>query len=162
MLGHLDPLFIDMLEATGNVLRQIWGTGNERTLPLHGTGWAGMEAAFVNTVGAGDAAVVAVVAVNGLFGERRCEVARRTGAKVVRVDHAWGQPINPEHVLSAHPNPNVIAAVHAETSTCGLSDIAALGQLTGNALLLVDAVTSIGGLELLADDGDIDVGYAGT
>lgn len=106
MLGHLDPLFIDMLEATGNVLRQIWGTGNERTLPLHGTGWAGMEAAFVNTVGAGDAAVVAVVAVvavNGLFGERRCEVARRTGAKVVRVDHAWGQPINPEHVLSAHP-----------------------------------------------------------
>ncbi|AIY01424.1 serine-pyruvate aminotransferase [Arthrobacter sp. PAMC 25486] len=159
ILGHLDPLFIDVMDATCNGLRLVWGTGNERTLPLSGTGSAGMEAAFVNTVGAGD---VAVVAVNGLFGERMCEVARRAGAEVVRVDHEWGQPIDPERVASAHPNPKVIAAVHAETSTGVLSDIAALGQLKGDALLLVDAVTSIGGLELLADEWGIDVGYAGT
>lgn len=159
ILGHLDPLFIDMMDSTCDGLRQAWGTTNARTLPLSGTGSAGMEAAFVNTVGPGD---VAVVAVNGLFGERMCEVARRTGAEVVRVDHEWGQPIDPERVASAHPQPKVIAAVHAETSTGVRSDIAALGRLKGDALLLTDAVTSIGGLELLADDWGIDVGYAGT
>ena len=159
ILGHLDPLFIDMMDGACDGLRQVWGTGNARTLPLSGTGSAGMEAAFVNSVGPGD---VAVVAVNGLFGVRMCEVARRAGAEVVRVDHERGRPIDPERVASAHPNPKVIAAVHAETSTGVLSDIAALGRLKGDALLLVDAVTSIGGLELLADDWGIDIGYAGT
>lgn len=159
VLGHLDPLFIEILDSTCDGLRQVWGTENARTLPLSGTGSAGMEAAFVNTVSAGD---VAVIGVNGLFGVRMCEVARRAGAEVVRVDHEWGQPIDPERVASAHPNPKVIAAVHAETSTGVLSDIAALGQLKGDALLITDAVTSIGGLELRADDWGIDVGYAGT
>lgn len=159
VLGHLDPLFIEIMDSTCGNLRQVWGTENSRTLPLSGTGSAGMEAAFVNTVQAGD---VAVVAVNGLFGVRMCEVAHRAGAEVVRVDHEWGTPIDPERVASAHPNPKVIAAVHAETSTGVLSDIAALGKLKGDALLIVDAVTSIGGLELLADDWGIDVGYAGT
>lgn len=137
----------------------MWGTSNARTLPLSATGSGGMEAAFVNMVGDGD---VAVVAVNGLFGERMCEVARRCGATVVRVEHEWGQPIDVERVLAAHPRPKVIAAVHAETSTGVLSDIAALGQNKGDALLLVDAVTSIGGLELMADEWGIDIGYAGT
>lgn len=159
VLGHLDPLFIEILDATCNGLRQVWGTANARTLPLSGTGSAGMEAAFVNTLSPGE---VAVVAVNGLFGERMCEVARRTGAEVVRVDHEWGQPIDPQRVAAAHPNPKVMAAVHAETSTGVRSDIAALGQLKGDALLVTDAVTSIGGLELRADDWGIDVGYAGT
>jgi alanine-glyoxylate transaminase / serine-glyoxylate transaminase / serine-pyruvate transaminase len=159
VLGHLDPLFIEILDRTCDGLRQVWGTSNVRTLPLSTTGSGGMEAAFVNTVAQGD---VAVIAVNGLFGERMCEVARRAGADVVRVDHEWGQPIDPERVASAHPSPKVIAAVHAETSTGVRSDIAALGKLKGDALLLTDAVTSIGGLELLADGWGIDVGYAGT
>ncbi|MFQ4147666.1 alanine--glyoxylate aminotransferase family protein [Arthrobacter sp. LAPM80] len=159
VLGHLDPLFLEIMDRACEGLRQVWGTANSRTLPLSGTGSAGMEAAFVNTVGPGD---VAVIAVNGLFGGRMCEIARRAGAEVVRVEHPWGQPIDPERVAAAHPNPKVIAAVHAETSTGVLSDIAALGQLKGDALLIADAVTSIGGLELLADDWGIDVGYAGT
>lgn len=159
LLGHLDPAFIERLDHTCEGLRQVWGTANARTLPLSATGSAGMEAAFVNTVGAGD---VAVIAVNGLFGERMCDVAARCGAEVVRVDHEWGQPADPERVAAAHPNPKVIAAVHAETSTGVLSDIQALGKLKGDALLLVDAVTSIGGIELRADDWGIDVGYAGT
>ncbi|BAS08409.1 serine--pyruvate aminotransferase [Arthrobacter sp. Hiyo4] len=91
-----------------------------------------------------------------------CEVARRCGATVVRVDHEWGTPIDVERVLAAHPRPKVIAAVHAETSTGVLSDVASLGQNKGEALFIVDAVTSIGWLELLADDWGIDVGYAGT
>ncbi|MEO5780451.1 MAG: alanine--glyoxylate aminotransferase family protein [Arthrobacter oryzae] len=159
VIGHLDPVFLERLDNTCEGLRKVWGTANARTLPLSATGSGGMEAAFVNTVEEGD---VAVIAVNGLFGERMCEVARRCGAEVVRVDHPWGQPVDVERVLEAHPHPKVIAAVHAETSTGVLSDVAPLGRMKGDALFIVDAVTSIGGLELLADDWGIDVGYAGT
>jgi len=159
LLGHLDPEFIRVMDETCAMLREVWQTGNARTLPLSATGSAGMEAAFVNTVDEGD---VVVVAVNGLFGERMCEVARRCGAEVVRVEHEWGQPVDVERVAAAHPDPKVIAMVHAETSTGVRSDVAALGRLKGEALLLVDAVTSIGGIELRADEWGIDIGYAGT
>lgn len=159
ILGHLDPAFLSMMDATCDRLRQVWGTANARTLPLSATGSAGMEAAFVNTVHPGD---VVVVAVNGLFGQRMCEVARRCGASVVPVEHEWGTPVDVDRVLAAHDSPAIIAAVHAETSTGVRSDIAALGAAKGDALLLVDAVTSIGGIELRADDWGVDVGYAGT
>jgi alanine-glyoxylate transaminase/serine-glyoxylate transaminase/serine-pyruvate transaminase len=118
-----------------------------------------MEAAFVNTVHPGD---VVVVAVNGLFGQRMTDVAARCGAEVVAVEHERGQPVDVDRVLSAHPSPAIIAAVHAETSTGVRSDIAALGAGKGDALLLVDAVTSIAGIELRADDWGVDLGYAGT
>ena len=159
LLGHLDPDFLAIMDETCDLLRYVWGTRNQRTLPLSATGSAGMEAAFVNTVEPGD---VVVVAVNGLFGERMVDVAGRHGAEVVRVEHEWGQPVDVDRVVSAHPSPKIIAAVHAETSTGVRSDIAALGAAKGDALLLVDAVTSIGGIELRADDWGIDVGYAGT
>ncbi|MGK7221543.1 pyridoxal-phosphate-dependent aminotransferase family protein [Kocuria flava] len=159
LLGHLDPAFLEIMDRACEGLRQVWGTANRRTLPLSATGSAGMEAAFVNTVAEGD---VVVVAVNGLFGERMCDVAARCGAEVVRVDFPYGQPVDPQRVAEAHPAPKVIAAVHAETSTGVRSDIAALGELKGDALLLVDAVTSIGGSELRADDWGVDIGYAGT
>ncbi|MGP9489192.1 pyridoxal-phosphate-dependent aminotransferase family protein [Glutamicibacter sp. 363] len=159
LLGHLDPAFIARMDRVGDGLRALWGTKNTRTLPLSATGSAGMEAAFVNTINPGD---VAVIAINGLFGERMCEVASRVGAEVVRVDHEYGTPIDAERVAAAHPNPTVIAGVHAETSTGVVSDIAALGAIKGDALLIVDAVTSIGGMPVLADEWGIDVGYAGT
>ncbi|GAB2755058.1 alanine--glyoxylate aminotransferase family protein [Terrabacter koreensis] len=159
LLGHLDPDFLAVMDETCDLLRYVWGTDNRRTLPLSATGSAGMEAAFVNTVSPGD---VVVVAVNGLFGERMVDVAGRHGAEVVRVDHAWGTPVDAERVAAAHPSPKIIAAVHAETSTGVRSDIAALGAVKGDALLLVDAVTSIGGIELRADDWGVDIGYAGT
>jgi alanine-glyoxylate transaminase/serine-glyoxylate transaminase/serine-pyruvate transaminase len=159
LLGHLDPVFLDLMDETCDRLREVWRTTNTRTLPLSATGSAGMEAAFVNTVSDGD---VVVVAVNGLFGQRMCDVAARCGAEVVAVEHEWGTPVDVDRVLSAHPRPRVIAAVHAETSTGVRSDIAALGDGKGDALLLVDAVTSIGGIELHADDWGIDIGYAGT
>ena len=162
ILGHLDPLFIEMMDETCDRLRAVWGTQNARTLPLSATGSAGMEASFVNTVHPGD---VVVVAINGLFGQRMCEVAARAGAEVIPVEHEWGTPVDPERVLAAHPSPAIVAAVHAETSTGVRSDIAALGAAIrekSDALLVVDAVTSIGGIELLADDWGIDVGYAGT
>lgn len=163
LLGHLDPVFLQIMDEVCDGLREVWGTGNRRTLPVSATGSAGMEASFVNVVHPGD---VVVVAVNGLFGQRMCDVAARCGAEVVPVEHEWGTPVDVERVIAAHPGPAVIAAVHAETSTGVLSDIAALGAARDrdrpDALLLVDAVTSIGGIEVLADDWGIDVGYAGT
>lgn len=159
LLGHLDPAFVAMMDETCDMLRTVWGTANARTLPISATGSAGMEAAFVNTVGEGD---VVVVAVNGLFGQRMAEVARRCGAEVIEVEHEWGTPVDVDRVVAAHPSPKVIAAVHAETSTGVRSDIAALGAAKGDALLLVDAVTSIAGIDLRADAWGIDVGYAGT
>lgn len=159
LLGHLDPVFIDLMDEVCEGLREMWGTRNARTLPLSATGSGGMEAAFVNTVEPGD---VVVVGVNGLFGERMCDLAERCGAEVVRVDFDWGTPVDPERITSAHPNPKIIAVVHAETSTGVRSDIQAIGERKGDALLLVDAVTAIGGIELKADDWGIDVGYAGT
>jgi len=159
LLGHLDPAFLELMDETCDMLRMAWGTSNARTLPISATGSAGMEAAFVNTVHPGD---VAVVAVNGLFGQRMCDVAARCGAEVVAVEHEWGQPVDVQRVLEAHASPAIIAAVHAETSTGVRSDIAALGAGKGDALLIADAVTSIGGIELQADDWGVDVGYAGT
>lgn len=128
LLGHLDPAFIARMDHVADGLRTLWGTQNLRTLPLSATGSAGMEAAFVNTINPGD---VAVIAINGLFGERMCEVASRVGAEVVRVDHEYGTPIDARCVADAHPNPSVIAGVHAETTTGVLSDILCLGRYQG-------------------------------
>ncbi|HET6652747.1 MAG TPA: alanine--glyoxylate aminotransferase family protein [Nocardioides sp.] len=159
LLGHLDPEFLRIMDEACDRLRMVWGTTNARTLPLSATGSAGMEAAFVNTVHEGD---VVVVAVNGLFGQRMCDVAARCGAEVIEVDHPWGTPVDVDRVLSAHKSPRIIAVVHAETSTGVRSDIAGLGAGKGDALLVTDAVTSIAGIELRADDWGVDVGYAGT
>ena len=159
MLGHLDPVFLDILDETCERLRQVWRTTNPRTLPISGTGSAGMEAAFVNLVGPGD---VVVVGVNGLFGERMCEVARRCGAEVVRAEAPWGRALDPAAVLAAHPAPKVIAVVHAETSTGVENDVAAVAAGKGDALVLADCVTSLAGIPVDIDGWGVDVAYSGT
>ena len=160
MLGHLDPVFLQLLDETCDRLRQVWSTTNELTLPLSGTGSAGMEAAFVNFVGPGDTVVIGV---NGLFGERMCDVAGRCGASVVRVDEPWGQPLEPQRLAAAHPNPKLVAAVHAETSTGVRNDIAAIRSVVDpDALLLADCVTSLGGIPVEIDAWGVDIAYAGT
>ncbi len=159
LLGHLDPEFLEILDETCGRLRTVYRTSNSLTLPVSGTGSAGMEAAFVNVVGPGD---VVVVGVNGLFGERMCEVAARLGAVVVRVDAPWGEPLDPEALMAAHPSPAVIAVVHAETSTGVRNDIEGLARHKGDALLLVDSVTSLGGIPFEADRWEIDLAYSGT
>ncbi len=159
VIGHLDPSFLTVLDETMERLRQVFKTENSLTLPLSGTGSAGMEAALVNFVEPGDPVVVAV---NGLFGERMCEVARRIGAEVVRVEAGWGTPVDPEAVLSAHDSPKVIAVVHAETSTGVRNEIAPLGEGKKDALLVVDTVTSLGGIEVALDEWGVDIAYSGT
>ena len=158
MLGHLDPEFLEVLDDTCERLRSVFGTTNSLTLPVSGTGSAGMEAAFVNVVEPGDTVVVGV---NGLFGERMCEVAGRLGARVVRVEAPWGEPLDPDALVGAHPNPKVIALVHAETSTGVRNDVEPVAQGKGDALLLVDTVTSLAGMPLDVDGWGIDIAYSG-
>ena len=164
IVGHLDPAFLEMMNETMELLRGVFQTSNQLTLPLSGTGSAGMEAAIANTVEPGDTVVIGV---NGLFGERMCEVAERYGAVVVRVEAEWGQPLDVDAVrrtLASAPDPKLLAVVHVETSTGviqPLPDLAVAAHDAG-ALFLVDAVTSLGGSDLRVDEWDIDIAYSGT
>jgi alanine-glyoxylate transaminase / serine-glyoxylate transaminase / serine-pyruvate transaminase len=159
LLGHLDPEFLAVLDQTNERLRTVFRTANQLTFPVSATGSAGMEAAFVNVVAPGD---VVVVGVNGVFGERMCDVAARCGAEVARVEAEWGRPLDPQALLDAHPSPKVIALVHAETSTGVRNDVACLGSAKGDALLLVDCVTSLAGIPVEIDAWGVDLAYSGT
>src|SRR3954463_6283315 len=163
VLGHLDPDFLFVLDEIGDRLRAVFRTDNALTLPISGTGSAGMEACFVNLLERGETAIIGV---NGVFGERMCEVARRCGAEVVRVEQPWGRAIDPQQLLDAHgahPDARVLAVVHAETSTGIQNKIAPLATLqTTDTLLLVDTVTSLGGIPVEVDAWGIDAVYSGT
>jgi alanine-glyoxylate transaminase/serine-glyoxylate transaminase/serine-pyruvate transaminase len=159
VLGHLDPAFLALLDETNDRLRTVFRTQNRLTFPVSGTGSAGMEAAFVNVVEPGDTVVIGV---NGVFGERMVDVARRCGAEVVRVDAEWGRPLDPEAIIEAHPDPKVIAVVHAETSTGVRNDVNCIGAAKGDALFLVDCVTSLAGIPVEIDGWHVDLAYSGT
>lgn len=163
LLGHLDPEFLALLDETMERLRSVFRTKNALTLPISGTGSAGMEACFVNLLEPGDTAIVGV---NGVFGDRMAEVARRCGADVVRVEEAWGRAIDPQRMIDAqreHPNARLIAVVHAETSTGVENDIAPLAAIADtDTLLVVDAVTSLAGIPVEVDGWRIDACYSGT
>ncbi len=159
LLGHLDHQFLELLDETNSRMRTLFGTSNQLTFPVSGTGSAGMEIGFVNLVKPGD---VVVVGVNGVFGTRMVEVAARKGAEVISVEYDWGTPVTADRLLSAHPNPSMIAMVHAETSTGVRSDVAEVGAGKGDALLFLDCVTSLGGIPVNLDEWGVDMAYAGT
>jgi alanine-glyoxylate transaminase/serine-glyoxylate transaminase/serine-pyruvate transaminase len=163
VLGHLDPDFLVVLDEIADRLREVFRTRNALTLPISGTGSAGMETCFVNLLEPGD---VAIVGVNGVFGERMCDVARRCGADVVRVEEEWGRPIDPQRLLdarAARPEARLLAVVHAETSTGVESDIAPLSEIADtDTFLLVDTVTSLGGIPVDVDGWRADAVYSGT
>ena len=132
LLGHMDPEFLAVMDETMDRLRTVFRTSNELTLPISGTGSAGMEACFVNLLEPGDTAIVGA---NGVFGDRMCEVARRCGADVVRIEAPWGTPLDPQRLLDAqaqHPGARLVAVVHAETSTGVENDIAPLRRAAGH------------------------------
>jgi alanine-glyoxylate transaminase / serine-glyoxylate transaminase / serine-pyruvate transaminase len=159
VLGHLDPDFLALLDDTNDRLRRVWRTENPLTFPVSATGSAGMEAVFVNVVADGDPVVIGV---NGVFGERMCDVAARCGAEVIPVEAPWGRPIDPQALLEAHPSPAAIAVVHAETSTGVRNDIAPLAERPEGTLLIVDCVTSLGGIPVEVDTWRADLAYSGT
>ena len=162
-IGHLDPYFLSVMDEVQQLLRYLFQTDNPLTIPVSGTGSAGMETCFVNLIEPGDEVVVCV---NGVFGTRMSDIANRIGGKLIRVDGEWGRAIDPETVQKAVAghNPKVIAVVHAETSTgvCQpLEDLADIAYNAG-ALFLVDAVTSLGGMEIALDSMKIDAAYSGS
>ena len=163
-IGHLDPLFVQLMDEIKALLQYAFQTRNELTLPVSAPGSAGMEACFVNLVSPGDKVIVCQ---NGVFGGRMKENVERCGATAVMVQDDWGQPVSTEKVSAAfeeHPDASILAFVHAETSTGVRSDAAALCRLASErgALSIVDAVTSLAGIELLVDDWGADAVYSGT
>ena len=164
LLGHLDPKFLGAMDDVREMLREVFHTKNAATLPVSGTGTAGMEAAVVNILEPGDTILVAT---NGYFGERLAEIAERASAKVVTLPHPVGQPVDAESIraeLAKHDKVNAVAVVHAETSTGVLTPLPEIAKVAhdAGALFIVDAVTSLGGVEMRVDDWDVDVCYSGT
>jgi alanine-glyoxylate transaminase/serine-glyoxylate transaminase/serine-pyruvate transaminase len=163
-LGHLDPAYLRIMDEVRSLLQQVFRTQNRLTLAVPGTGSAGMEACLANLIEPGDAAIICVA---GAFGARMADVAERHGAAVRVVEAAWGETIDPQQVaaaLTAAPRAKLVGIVHAETSTGAhqpLEEISRLAHAAG-ALLVVDAVTSLGGHELDVDGWRIDACYSGT
>jgi len=163
VLGHLDPLFLRCMDDIQEMLRYVFETGNRVTVPISATGSAGMEAALVNIIEHGDEVIVCI---HGVFGERMLDIIGRAGGKAVIVRAEWGHAIERKDIEAAldSSNPRALAIVHAETSTGVLQDLTGLGELAHNngALLVVDAVTSLGGHPVGVDRNEIDVCYSGT
>ncbi|SEK81986.1 alanine-glyoxylate aminotransferase apoenzyme [Colwellia chukchiensis] len=163
-IGHLDPEFITMMDEVKQLLQYAFKTKNENTMAISAPGSAGMEACFVNLITPDDTVVVCR---NGVFGARMIENVQRIGAKLVIVDSPWGRAVEPqrlEDTLKAHPQANFVAFVHAETSTGACSDAKSLCEIAKRyqCLTIVDAVTSLGGIELRVDDWGIDAIYSGS
>lgn len=164
LVGHLDPLFLELMTQLQQRLRQVFCTENQMTIAISGTGSAGMEAAFVNLVEPGDEVLVCV---NGVFGNRMSDIVGRTGGTLHRIDRPWGEVFDPQEIedaLDRAPRARIVAIVHAETSTGALQPLVDIGRICRqrDCLLLVDAVTSLAGVELRIDDWLIDACYSGT
>ena len=162
-IGHLDPVFLQLMDDIRSGLKQVFQTQNEMTLAVSGTGSAGMETLFVNLVEPGDRVLIGV---NGVFGGRMVEVAQRCGAEVQTVEAPWGQVLDQDRILEAIDkfNPKLVAIVHAETSTGVHQPVDRLGAAAHakGALFLLDCVTSLGGLPVEIDAWGVDAAYSGT
>jgi alanine-glyoxylate transaminase/serine-glyoxylate transaminase/serine-pyruvate transaminase len=164
LVGHLDPVFVKMMEEIKSMLREVFLTKNEMTFPVSGTGSAGMEFCLVNLIEPGDNVIIGV---NGVFGTRMVDVAERCGAKVTKVEAPWGQIIEAgavENAIKSAPKPKFIAIVHAETSTGALTPVADIAKLARNAgaLFVLDTVTALAGCPVRIDEWGVDAVYSGT
>jgi len=167
LLGHLDPEFLRVMDDIQGSLRTLFKTRNRLTIPISGTGSAGMEAAFVNLVEPGD---VVAVCINGVFGERMADIVSRCGATLVRIEAKWGESFDPNRIeatlkgLKGGP-PKILAVVHAETSTGILTPLSMIQEVLKEfpeTLLIVDCVTSLGGHPVEIDQYGVDFAYSGT
>ncbi|GAO35194.1 alanine--glyoxylate aminotransferase [Sulfuricella sp. T08] len=163
-IGHLDPVFVTMMDEMKALLKYAFKTENELTMPVSAPGSAGMETCFVNLVEPSDKVIVCQ---NGVFGGRMKENVERCGGIAVMVQDDWGRAVDPqklEDALKANPDARIVAFVHAETSTGALSDAKTLVEIAHqhNCLAIVDAVTSLGGSPLKVDEWMIDAIYSGT
>ena len=163
VIGHLDPVFLKIMDETMAMLREVFETRNRLALPMSGTGSAGMETCFVNLIEPADDVLIGV---NGVFGTRMVDVAERCGARVDTVNAEWGTALDPQQFADALKKKRykVVAVVHAETSTGVLQPLEEISRVVHehDGLLLVDAVTSLGGAPVKVDELGIDACYSGT
>jgi alanine-glyoxylate transaminase/serine-glyoxylate transaminase/serine-pyruvate transaminase len=162
-IGHLDPAFLGILNEIRQLLQYTFRTGNELTLAVSGTGMAGMESCVVNLIEPGDPMLVCI---NGFFGKRIAEIAERAGAKVTTIETEWGRVFDPGQIQQALQKAKfkVVGIVHAETSTGAAQPLEEISRIVHDhgAFLLVDAVTSLGGMKLEVDKWQIDACYSGS
>jgi alanine-glyoxylate transaminase/serine-glyoxylate transaminase/serine-pyruvate transaminase len=163
VVGHLDPLFLECLNQLQSMLRATFRTSNRVTFPIPGTGSAGMEAALINFLEPGDEAAIVT---GGVFGDRMCEIVERCGGKLTRIEIPWGTAADPDRVRAALRGKKVklVGLVHSETSTGVCQPLQALSKIAqeAGALLVVDAVSSLGGLPLEVGGWGLDVCYSGS
>ncbi len=162
-LGHMDPYFIQIMDDVKELLQTVMKTQNKMTIPISGTGSAGMETCFVNLIERGDPVLILI---NGVFGKRMLDVATRLGADVDALEFEWGTSVVPEKV-SEHlsvKDYKIVAMVHAETSTGVRNPAQEIGELLRHtdSLYLLDTVTSLGGMDISTDDWGVDALYSGT
>ena len=161
VLGHLDPELLRLLDDTRLLLRRAFRTSNELALAVSGTGMSGMEAVLGSLLSPGEKLVVCAA---GFFGHRMAELAARMGVDVVKVERPWGEVFTADEVEAAvaRAKPRAVAIVHAETSTGALQPIEGLGEIAHrhDALLIVDCVTSLGGVPVLLDEWGVDAAYS--
>ena len=163
LVGHLDPQFLVVMNEVQELLRYVFETENQLTIPVSGTGSASMEASICNFIEPGDEIIIGV---NGYFSERLCDMAERYGGVVRRLDKPWGEVFSREEIeaeLKKKPA-KILALVHAETSTGALQPIDGMGELAHQygALFLIDCVTSLGGVPVKMDERGVDIAYSGT
>ena len=160
-VGHLDPFYIDLMSEVQDLLRYAWQTTNRLTLPMSGTGSSAMEATIANIVEPEDKVLVGV---NGYFGHRLCDMADRYRANVQTINKEWGKAFSLEEIEEAliRYRPNVFAIVHAETSTGVCQPMEGIGDLCRKyeCLLVLDTVTSLGGVPLFIDNWKVDLAYS--
>ena len=164
LIGHLDPAFLTIMDEVQRRLRSLFRTANPLTIPISGTGSAGMEAALVNVIEHGDAVIVGI---NGVFGSRMAAMVERCGGRPIPIESPWGRIIEPDAIADAlkrYAPVKAVAVVHAETSTGVHQPLEDIGRLCRHfdTLLIVDAVTSLAGLPLDVDGWNIDIAYSGT
>src|SRR5438445_6163527 len=163
LLGHLDPQFLEIMNETQELMRQTFRTTNHLTFPVSGTGSAGMETCVVNLIEPGDRMVVCV---NGVFGQRMTDVAQRAGAAVTTLERPWGEVFDLDQIRGVlqKVRPKVLGIVHAETSTGAWQPAAEVGKLCHefDTYLLLDTVTSLGGVPVEIDGWGVDAVYSGT
>jgi alanine-glyoxylate transaminase/serine-glyoxylate transaminase/serine-pyruvate transaminase len=162
-LGHMDPYFIEIMDDIKVMLQKVFQTKNDLTIPVSGTGSAGMEAALVNLIEKGDPVLVLI---NGVFGKRQLDIAQRLGADADSIEFTWGTPVDPDRVAEqlGKKKYKLAAMVHAETSTGVCSPAAEVGKLVKShgALFVLDTVTSLGGMEVAVDKWGVDAVYSGS
>ncbi len=163
LLGHLDPKFLEIMDHTQEMLRYVFQTNNRLTIPISGTGSAAMEASMANLIEPGDKVLICI---NGYFGTRLADMAQRYGAEVETIKRPWGEVFTPQDVkLALEKFPaKIVGIVHAETSTGACQPIKEISSVVhqANALMVVDTVTSLGGVPVKVDENDIDVCYSGS